>query len=54
MKKNILLSPFIETIKPGLITSDGLSSSKVNLMHWAKVNFYAKLGIWVTFPSLSS
>ena len=38
MKKNILLSPFIETIKPGLVTSDSLSSYKVDLMHWAKVN----------------
>lgn len=54
MKKNVLLSPFIETIKPGLVRSDGLSSSTVNLMHWEKVNFYAKLGIWATFPSLSS
>lgn len=23
MKKNLLLSPFIETIKPGLVTSNG-------------------------------
>lgn len=53
MKKNILSSPFIETIKPALVTSNGLSSHEVNLMHWEKVNYYTSM-IWVKFPFLSS
>lgn len=54
MKKKILLSPFIEAIKPVLIPSNGLSSYKANLMHWKKVNDYVKLIVWMAFPALSS